>query len=111
MREGHAKLAREWGEWSGPESGEKSTAVAHDVGKAAATSKPEAASKPDSAADDLAAGVAGVKLDDAPATPSKIMREEPSRAPAASADQPAAKPTSEPVESAKPAAADKRAAM
>ena len=104
MREGHAALAREWGEWSAPESGEKSSAVADDVGKAAV------ASKPSSAADDLAAGVAAMKLDEAPATPSKIMREEPSRAPA-SADQPAAKPASEPVESAKPAAADKRAAL
>ena len=105
MREGHAALAREWGEWSAPESGEKSSAAADDVGKAAAASKPE------SAADDLATGIAGVKLDEAPATPSKIMREEPSRPSAGPADQPAAELASEAVESAKPAAADKRAAL
>lgn len=83
MREGHAKLAREWGEWSAPDSATKSEKVADDVGKAAESNETSAT------ADDLATGLSSVKLDDAPATPSKIMREEPSR-PEASESAPAA---------------------
>lgn len=102
MREGHAKLAREWGEWS--DSAVKPEAVAEDVGRAA-----EAQS--DATADDLAAGVAGVKLDDAPATPSKMLREEPARRSTTPADE-AVAPASAAAESEKsPAVADKRAAL